>query len=356
MSEPKRKSNAGKRVKYTIFAIIVAALAIFGTLYFITHANPDKGSKANSRTTVFRDAKELSAYWLYQGGVSGATKCWNAFCGEEMDTTNIDDYERIRLLSIVNGEIRYDSLNSYAINSGCKTIIDIDTGFTPRAAVIGRSGVQYIGLGERNVIEKLNIAYENLVSEKTMDHIEFYVASGTSSTSMEDISKQFDGEVCIIAKGVFSQLDEEGQIQMFENCKLLLEAHGGCIVTSDYVAADILGSVAGALYGASDGAIVCSKTKSLYTEAIGANMRNPFELNDKSRRLIESLGLQIEVVQLYQDLPDLKCFELLTEDQIAALREAVPGNEFWVITLAPSEPEPAAEEAPAEDAPAEESN
>ena len=351
MSQTTQKSKAGTRAKYAIFALIVAVLAIFATLFFIGHANPDRGSKA-SKTTIFTDPNELSAYWLYQGGVAGATKCWNAFCGsEEMDSTNIDDFERIKLLSIVNGEIRYDSLNSYAKNSGYKTVIEVNTGFTPRAAVIGRAGIKFIGLGERKVIEKLNIGFENIVSEKTMDNIEFYVASGTSSTSMEDINNEFEGEVCILADSVFSLLDEEKQIEMFENCKILLEAHGGCIVTSDYVAANILGSVANALYGASDGPIVNSKTKSLYTKAIGANMPNPFALSDKSRKLIESLGLQIEVVPLYDELPNLACFGLLTDEQIEALRTSVPGNEIWIITLAPEEPEPAAE---GDDAPAEE--
>ena len=310
------------------FASMAVALLIF------SFATQTQAARPKAENSVVYTAP-LSLYWLSKAGVPEAVEYVQYIDAERiLKPENIPQYERIEKINKINAEIRYKSLNDFIQAKGCKNVIDLGCGVSPRCLSLARQGINYVGIDLQEVVNVLNIYAPNFIKDDLKNYVNFVAADVTDKKAMTNAAKNLNGEVCIVMENLSSYLTRDKQKAMLENVREILLEHGGYLITSDFNAGKIFMTGNVAIYGEEDAknlAIATGKVYESISEVLFSNTM--FKSETEAIKFIEDCGLKVEMVPLFTKTPDIKSIRDLNNSDIEKIQNTLNQEKLlWVIT------------------------
>lgn len=178
---------------------------------------------------AFQTAK-LTSYWLYLAGLDEAVEYAKLININQMDGGQIPHYDVMKRINPIIHEIRYKSINEYIRKSGCKNIVDIACGYSPRGILFAREGFNYIGLDLPVVASELAPVVESLNLEK----LRYCGGDATNYQSLMDAVSDVDGPVCVVVEGITMYLNTRDVETLYNNVARILRSRPGSVfITTD---------------------------------------------------------------------------------------------------------------------------
>ena len=178
---------------------------------------------------AFQTAK-LTSYWLYLAGLDEAVEYAKLINLNQMDGGQIPHYDVMKRINPIIHEIRYKSINEYIRKSGCKNIVDIACGYSPRGILFAREGFNYIGLDLPVVASELAPVVESLNLEK----LRYCGGDATNYQSLMDAVSDVDGPVCVVVEGITMYLNTKDVETLYNNVARILRSRPGSVfITTD---------------------------------------------------------------------------------------------------------------------------
>ena len=128
-------------------------------------------------------------------------------------------------------EARYAAVSRLLKESGYKSMLDIASGYTPRALMCSREGIDYIGLDLPAVVEKMGPLSEKLFAAGR--HPAYIAGDATNASSIKNAADQLDGELFITCEGLLTYLNKSELEQTIQGIRQILLEHGGAWYSSD---------------------------------------------------------------------------------------------------------------------------
>lgn len=315
-------------------SICFVALTIFVSTFFITSESFAARPKPSSEIVY---TAPITLYWLSKAGVPEAVEYVKYIDAERiLKPENISQYERVEKINKIYQEIRYTSLNDFIVSSNYKNVMDLGCGVSPRCLYMAKKGINYVGTDLKDVINVLNIYAPNFLADDLKKYVQFAVADAANKNEMLNAAKKLDGEICIIEEDLLMFLSRDQQKAMLENIRDILKEHGGCFVTSDFVAADIFMSGNETIYGEEDALILGAETQKLYENISEVLFDDTmFDTDEEAIKFIEDAGLKVEMRPIFQNTPNIRSIRDLSNRDIKSINEMMTRQKFlWVITVA----------------------
>jgi anti-anti-sigma factor len=128
-------------------------------------------------------------------------------------------------------EARYAAVSRLLKESGYKSMLDIASGYTPRALMCKKEGIDYVGLDLPAVIEKMAPLAEKMdISEK---HPTYVAGDATNADSIKAAADMLEGELFITCEGLLTYLNKSELEQTIQGIREILLEHGGAWYSSD---------------------------------------------------------------------------------------------------------------------------
>ena len=277
----------------------------------------------------------ITLYWLSKAQVPEAVEYVKYLNAESIvKPDNISQYERVEKINKIYHEIRYKSLNEFIAANGYKNVVDLGCGVSPRFLYTSSNGISYVGVELEDVVKVLNIYAPNFLSEEKKSLVHFATADVADRDEMTNAADILDGKICIVEDSLLMYLPRNKQKAMLENIRDILKKHGGCFVTSDFVAGEIFMSACETVYGVDDGRIVASETQKLY-ENISETIFNDtmFKSEKEAVKFIEEVGLKVEKRPLFNNTPNIRSIRDLNSRDIERINAMTTQKFLWVMTV-----------------------
>lgn len=272
--------------------------------------------------------------WLADTGQPEAKKIFKRMKQASLyDGKNLKDFDRLRKLNGVFQELNYASTVEYVRRHGYQNIMDIGGGYSPRALVFARDGRKYIGAELMAVAISATEVVTPLVGKKYEQNIFYDEALVEDREAMLGVSDEFNGKICIIENGLMIYLTEDRATEMFKLIKEILQKHGGCFISTDFVTKDYFKEIAAALYGEDQADLLYDETKVMYEELFDNPIfDDTFKTQDEALEFFAAQGLKVQQVPLLTDTSKLYCTKSLTPQQVEKINQIAARNYLWVIT------------------------
>ena len=128
-------------------------------------------------------------------------------------------------------EARYAAVTRLLKESGYKSMLDIASGYTPRALMCQKDGIDYVGMDLPAVVDKmLPLSQKVLAAGSHPAYVTGYV---TNATSLKQAADLLQGELFISCEGLLTYLNTSELEQAIHGIRQVLLAHGGAWYTSD---------------------------------------------------------------------------------------------------------------------------
>ena len=238
-------------------------------------------------------------------------------------------------------DMRYHTIEKLAMDEGDFTEIDLPCGYLPRALRFTSAGHRFIGLDLPATIEEVEPAINALLSEEQKKMVKFVGVDATNYESLRSALSDVEGKVVITTEGLMIYFNDSEIGALCDNVKRILDEHGGCWLTIDpewlmsYVlnVKAILGPRAvEALLSMQKRAEELSDAGVKGSSLVVFPKENTKEGIKRAMGFLAKHGLKAERMIVADHMPELKVFEKLKPEQIAAVKEAMKQNAYWKIT------------------------
>ena len=276
----------------------------------------------------------ISLYWLSKAKVPEAVEYVKYIDAESiLKPENISQYERVEKVNKIYHEIRYTSLNDFILSENYSNVMDLGCGISPRCLFTAENKINYVGVELPDVVEMLNVYAPNFLNDDAKKFVRFVAADVADRNGMMNAAKNFDGEICIVEEDLLAYLPREKQKAMLENIRDILKEHGGCFVTSDFVAGEIFMSSDRIIYGDEDALTIAKETQKVY-ENLSQILFNDtmFKSADEAINFVESCGLKVELRPVLKNISDVRSIRDLNNRDISAINDVTSQKLLWVIT------------------------
>ena len=272
--------------------------------------------------------------WLSYSGQPDAKKILKTLKVTNLyDKKNLPDYERLEKLNSIYQELNYASTVEYVRNRGYGNIIDIGGGFTPRAMAFARDGRKYFGAELAAVAMSATTVMSKLLNQEEFQNITYDEVLVEDREAMLGAADEFNGKICIIENGLMIYLTEERAAEMFKLIKEILQKHGGCFISTDYVTKEYFREIAAALYGEDQADLLYGETKVMYEQLFDNPIfDDTFKTQDEALQFFAAHGLKVQQVPLVTDTSKLYCLKGLKPQQVEKIKQIAAKNYLWVIT------------------------
>ena len=246
---------------------------------------------------------------------------------------NLEDFDRIQLTNSLYQEMNYAAAIEYVREKKYLNVMDLACSFSPRPMILAQDGRKVI-VGELATVCLIGDYFmDKRAGKKARKNISYEVMPVEHESIMKMRADKFNGEVCIIEQGLMIYLDEERCGRMFDNIRDVLQKHGGCMITSDFVQKKYFTEAAAALYGEQNAATLYEETKAVYAKVLDDELADDF-LQDEQAAMafLKAHGLKAEKVPLFSTTPKLFISDKLSAAQIQKVNELAAKNYLWVIT------------------------
>ena len=235
-------------------------------------------------------------------------------------------------------ECRYATMMVMAEQSGCRTVVDLPCGYTPRAIQVAKKGMCYLGCDLPLVIEELCPAIEPLID--TPNAVSFVDVDATDYESLKKAFEGIEGPVCINTEGLLMYFSERQTLKFCENISRLLKRYGGCWITADPESGIQYVLNFQAFFGA-DGLKEMAKAKhnveAISESNVGKNSLIIKHGNKTRESIQEAIGilasydLKVERLTVADYMPPLKSVD---GEMFARIQEAMKKCCYWKMTVA----------------------
>ena len=153
------------------------------------------------------------------------------------------------------------------------------------------------------------------------------------SSGFNNINILSKDKICVIENGLMIYLTEDRANEMFKLIKEVLQKHGGCFISTDYVTKDYFKEIAAALYGESQAQLLYDETKVMYEQLFDNPIfDDTFKTQNEAIEFFSAHGLKVTPVPLLTDTSALYCTKTLTPQQVEKIHQIAAKNYLWVIT------------------------
>lgn len=278
----------------------------------------------------------ISLYWLYQSGVPEAAEYLEKIA-DDVNATEYAEYFKLKDLENVNAayaEIRYSSSNDFIKRNGYKNILDIACGVSPHGILAARNGLNYVGV-ELPATVKIIEGYAPLfLKDNEKKFVSYAAADVTDTEEMKNAASKLNGKICIIEEGLAMYLSREQQKALLQNVREILKEHGGAYITLDFVVKDFFTDIGKELYDKKKAEELYKKSAGIYEEKGEVSFEDTLFDNQKDAiEFIKAQGLNVEIVPLFLNVPELNVYKELDKKQIKNLKKFAKKKYLWVMTV-----------------------
>ena len=163
--------------------------------------------------------------------VSGATQ---KVSGSSNSTNQIFTPEegRALMMGVTLGiEARYAAVSRLLKESGYKSMLDIASGYTPRALMCQKEGIDYVGMDLPAVVDNMIPLAEKLFTAG--QHPVYIAGDATNGASIKNAADLLEGELFITCEGLLTYLNKSELEQTIQGIRQILLEHGGAWYSSD---------------------------------------------------------------------------------------------------------------------------
>lgn len=128
-------------------------------------------------------------------------------------------------------EARYAAVTRLLKESGYKSMLDIASGYTPRALMCQKDGIDYVGMDLPAVVDKMLPLSRKVLAAGS--HPTYVTGDVTNATSLKQAADLLQGELFISCEGLLTYLNTSELEQAIHGIRQVLLAHGGAWYTSD---------------------------------------------------------------------------------------------------------------------------
>ena len=208
-------------------------------------------------------------------------------------------------------------------------MLDIASGYTPRALMCHREGIDYIGCDLPAVVEKMGPFVEKLFEKGS--HPTYVVCDATNAASLKQAADQLEGELFISCEGLLTYLNKSEMDQMIAAVRQVLLEHGGAWYTSDMgVKYDHFSAVA----------VNNPDVLQRFAKVMGAIRSETdvyffpvaFETVEEKIAFFEERGLHVELVPFYTEDTDLNILKGFDADGQERMKNLMKSSNIWKLT------------------------
>jgi O-methyltransferase involved in polyketide biosynthesis len=139
---------------------------------------------------------------------------------------------RALMLGVTLGiEARYAAVSRLLKESGYQSMLDIASGYTPRALMCQKEGIDYVGFDVPAVVDCMAPLAEQLMDTAT--HPVYVSGDATNAASLKTAADLLKGELFITCEGLLIYLNKSELEQMIQGIRQVLLEHGGAWYSSD---------------------------------------------------------------------------------------------------------------------------
>lgn len=128
-------------------------------------------------------------------------------------------------------EARYAAVSRLLKESGYQSMLDIASGYTPRALMCRKEGIDYVGMDLPAVVDKMAPLAEQLLTDAK--HPTYVAGDATNASSLKSAADLLEGELFITCEGLLTYLNKSELEQTIRGIREILLAHGGAWYSSD---------------------------------------------------------------------------------------------------------------------------
>ena len=273
-----------------------------------------------------------SLYWLKMAEVENASAHYEILGIAEEDINAIDDAslaEKLKLPYTVVAELSYEAINRVIRESGCKNVLDVGCGYSPRGILLAREGYKYVGIDLPPVIDGMHCCVDRINSDESVSgSVEYIVADATNDDSMKDAASRFDGDICVIAEGLIMHLSHDEMTCVYKNIRSILEEHGGCFISTDCNVKNYRAAVINACYGPLKSMNIIHQERKLHenTEGIFTDVSD----DKHAFAFLTSVGLKVEAVPAYKN-GKLGCLANIDSKISAKIYDKLDKQNIWIL-------------------------
>lgn len=293
---------------------------------------------------VFNTAK-MTAFQLASAGVKDAAEVAEKLSlsfEETQNSASVKVAPEQMTANVILVETRWRTSAAIAEQSGCKTIVDLPCGYTPRAKAISQKGIAYYGLDLPVAISEAEPAILSLIDDDKRSLVHFCGVDATNGESLKAALKDAEGPLCITTEGLLMYFTDSEVGALCENIRMILKEHGGCWVTADtepglqYILT--MQPIAGDRFmeimmksktAAEDKSDVNVGSNSLTVSPQGDVAENM----KKAMMFLAQHGLKAERMIVADYMPEVNSFSTVTPDQAQAIKQNMQKCAYWKITV-----------------------
>ncbi len=293
---------------------------------------------------VFNTAK-MTVFQLASAGVkdaaSVAEKLGLSFEETQNSATTTVSPEQMTA-NMILVETRWRTCAAIAEESGCKTIVDLPCGYTPRAKVISQKGIAYYGLDLPAAIAEAEPAILSLIDEDKRSSVHFCGVDATNGESLKAALKDAEGQLCITTEGLLMYFTDSEVGALCDNIRMILKEHGGCWLTADPEAGMqyilTMQPIAGDRFME-----IMMKSKTTAEDKsdvnVGGNSLNVSPMGDVALNMKNAMmflarhGLKVERMILAEHMPEINSLSYVTPEQAQAIKQNMQKCAYWKITV-----------------------
>lgn len=243
--------------------------------------------------------------------------------------------------SLIVLETRYRTMETLALNTGYRTIIDLPCGYTPRAITLSREGIEYYGLDLPAAIAEAAPVIMSLIDEDKRASVHFCGVDATNGASLKEALKGVNGPVCINTEGLLMYFTDSEVGALCDNIHMILEEHGGCWLVADIESAMQYILTTQAIVGDRFLELLKSSRKAAQEKSdveLGNNSLNVNPIGGVEEKIkiamqhLASHGLKVERLIIADHMPEIKSMSNVTAEQAETIMRNMKKCAFWKIT------------------------
>lgn len=278
---------------------------------------------------------QIKLQWLAAAGIPDAQR-FNKLLGRPdfFNEQNRDDFDRLKTVNAIYNEFCYASFIDFIQSRGYKNVYEIGCSYSPRLVPLVNGGCKYVGAELAAVAYDADQLAKEVIDKKLHGNFAYFDAPVDSREAMLAAADFLGDNVCVIEQGLMIYFDRPKIATMLENIRAILEAHGGCYVTSNFCRKPYFASIVTPIYGANSVQTLYDETLEFYEEVLGDPMYdNTFASNDDALAFLDELGFKVQQVPLFTVEPELHSIKKLNPRQQFAIKALAHQKYIWVLTL-----------------------
>lgn len=292
---------------------------------------------------VFNTAK-MTAFQLASAGVKDAARVaekLNLSFEETQNSVSTTVSPEQMTTNVILVETRWRTCAAIAEETGCKTIVDLPCGYTPRAKAFSEKGIAYYGLDLPAAIAEAEPAILSLIDEDKRSFVHFCGVDATNGESLKAALRNAEGPLCITTEGLLMYFTDSEVGALCDNIRMILKEHGGCWVTADTEAGMqyimTMQPIAGDRFME-----IMMKSKTTAEDKsdvnVGGNSMNVSPLGDVAANMKNAMmflarhGLKAERMILSEYMPEINSLSNVTPEQAQGIRQNMQKCAYWKIT------------------------